>query len=230
MISELSDAVARYSDYQLVLVGHSLGGAVAALAGLELQIRGWNPQVITFGEPRVGNKELASYIDQRFNLTSSPLSTTSILLSRPDKTERVYGFESPEQHSSFLRVTHVNDPVPLLPLADWGYRMHAGEIYISKPDIPPDISDLEMCEGDEDPNCIAKAELEYDQRILSSIATTRIGDGGNHFQNQWNLVPHRFRLWELFFSHRDYFWRLGVCLPSSDSEPGRHRWWWPWGN
>jgi hypothetical protein len=22
------------------------------------------------------------------------------------------------------------------------------------------------------------------------------------------------KLWQLFFAHRDYFWRLGLCLPS----------------
>src|SRR5438034_2879960 len=100
--------------------------------------------------------------------------------------------------------------------------MHAGEVYISKPDLPPDISDLEMCEGDADPGCIANAELENDLRILSSIVPTQSDDdGGNHFENQWSLLPHRFRLWELFFSHRDYFWRLGVCLPGGGGEPGR---------
>ena len=215
MISKLSDTLTRYPDYQLVLVGHSLGGAVAALAGLEFQIRGWKPQVTTFGEPRIGNKELARYIDQKFSLPSSSLSTPSIPSSLPDKSGGMFGIGKQEHDSSFHRVTHVNDPVPLLPLADWGYRMHAGEIYISKPDLPPDISDLEMCEGDADPSCIANAELENDLRVLSSIVPTQDGDYGNYLENRWSLIPHRFRLWELFFSHRDYFWRLGVCLPNS---------------
>jgi len=23
-------------------------------------------------------------------------------------------------------------------------------------------------------------------------------------------------MWQLFFAHRDYFWRLGLCLPGGD--------------
>ena len=26
-------------------------------------------------------------------------------------------------------------------------------------------------------------------------------------------IPSRYKLWQLLFAHRDYFWRLGVCLP-----------------
>jgi hypothetical protein len=28
--------------------------------------------------------------------------------------------------------------------------------------------------------------------------------------------PARFKLWQLFFAHRDYFWRLGLCVPGGD--------------
>lgn len=64
----IGDVVAQlvqdYPDYELVLVGHSLGGAVAALAGLDFEARGWKPTVTTFGEPRVGNKPLAGFINK----------------------------------------------------------------------------------------------------------------------------------------------------------------------
>ncbi|KAG9801131.1 extracellular lipase, partial [Aureobasidium melanogenum] len=58
ILPDLEAAVAAYPNYALTLVGHSLGGAVAALAGLELDSRGWNPTVTTFGEPRLGNAAL----------------------------------------------------------------------------------------------------------------------------------------------------------------------------
>ncbi|KAK5242742.1 hypothetical protein LTR40_012676, partial [Exophiala xenobiotica] len=29
-------------------------------------------------------------------------------------------------------------------------------------------------------------------------------------------IDQRYRLWELFFAHRDYFWRLGLCVPGGD--------------
>ena len=33
--------------------------------------------------------------------------------------------------------------------------------------------------------------------------------------------PARMKLWQLFFAHRDYFWRLGLCIPGGDP--------WDWG-
>ncbi|KAK8175749.1 Alpha/Beta hydrolase protein [Phyllosticta citrichinensis] len=158
-----------YPHYKLTLVGHSLGGAVAALAALDFRSRGWDPHVTTFGEPRVGNHELAHYIDNRFNLTANMNVT----------------------ESKFRRVTHMGDPVPLLPVEEWGYRMHGGEIFIGKPDLPPIVGDVHHCSGDEDEECIA-------------------GDD----PRAW--VPARFKLWQLFWAHRDYFWRLGLCVPGGD--------------
>jgi predicted lipase len=60
----MQELVTTYPEYRLTLVGHSLGGAVAALAGLDFRGRGWEPVVTTFGEPKVGNKQLAEYLDK----------------------------------------------------------------------------------------------------------------------------------------------------------------------
>ena len=193
ILSHLLEAVAQYPDYQLTLVGHSLGGAVAALASLEFQARGWNPQVTTFGEPRIGNKALMRYIDTHFNM------------SKQEAREGTY-----------RRVTHVNDPVPLLPLEDWGYRMHGGEIYISKPDLSPSMYDLHHCHGDEDPNCIAGVGNQHEEAVFKELPST-IGEYEDWFEakRHWGIPP-RYKLWELFFAHRDYFWRLGLCVPGGD--------------
>jgi hypothetical protein len=166
----VSDALKKYPDYKLVLVGHSLGGAVATLAGLDFKARGWEPHVTTFGEPRLGNKEFNTYIDERFNITAN------------------------HEHNKLHRVTHVGDPVPLLPLAEWGFRMHSEEIFISEASLPFSIADVRYCDGDEDTHCIA---------------------GSDEDKPAWG-VPTRFKFWQLFFAHRDYFWRLGLCLPGGD--------------
>jgi Lipase (class 3) len=185
IIPHIERALAEFPDYRVTLVGHSLGGAVAGLASLEFQARGWEPQVTTFGEPRIGNQALNSYIDHRFNL------------SHQDSSKNAY-----------RRVTHVSDPVPLLPLEEWGYGAHAGEIYISKYDLPPTVGDLEHCTGDKDPRCIAGPR---DSELNS----------GKWFEerNIWQ-IPARYKLWQLFFAHRDYFWRLGLCVPQQGD-------WWP---
>ena len=187
IMPHIEQSLAAFPDYQLTLVGHSLGGAVAALAALEFQARGWKPQTTTFGEPRVGNQALSSYIDERFNLTKQDMSK-----------------------DSYRRITHIHDPVPLLPPQEWGYRPHAGEIFISKYDLPPTVQDLERCNGDEDPDCIAGPRAS-DLRLEDLLKERDI----------WH-IPERFKLWELFFAHRDYFWRLGLCIPQGSG------WWPPW--
>ncbi|PVI00258.1 alpha/beta-hydrolase [Periconia macrospinosa] len=177
ILPDLTAAIEKYPDYKLVLVGHSLGGAVAAIAGLDLQARGWDPHVTTFGEPRIGNKELAAYVNARFNISDN---TSESSFSATNK---------------FHRVTHANDPVPLLPLEEWGYTMHSEEIFISADSLPYSQDDIRHCEGDEDPTCIADSDPSNPPG--------------------WG-IPSRFKFWELFFAHRDYFWRIGLCVPGGD--------------
>jgi hypothetical protein len=164
-------ALEKHPDYLVTLVGHSLGGAVAAFAGLEFLARGLQTTVTTFGEPRIGNGAMARYLDERFGLTNNATDSN---------------------HHLYRRVTHVGDPVPLLPLDEWGYLPHGGEIFISKSGLPPSVADIKHCNGAADPTCIAEPEKGF-----------------------W-AIPARFKLWQLFFAHRDYFWRLGLCVPNMD--------------
>jgi pimeloyl-ACP methyl ester carboxylesterase len=161
IMDDVLSALNSHPDYELVLVGHSLGGAVAAIAGLDFLALGRNPTVTTFGEPRIGNAALSAYFNARFNLTNS--TTTN---------------------PRYRRITHIDDPVPHLPLQEWGYVPHAGEIFISKKDLPPENEDVQFCHGDADESCSSR-------------------------RSWWT----RLKLWQLFFAHRDYFWRLGLCLP-----------------
>lgn len=192
----LEELTKRYPKYQLTLVGHSLGGALAALASLEYDYRGWTPKVTTFGEPRVGNIALMQYFDRVFPTQK-----------RPDTSSR------------YRRVTHAGDPVPLLPISEWGYRMHGGEIYISKSDTPPAIEDLRACIGDEDQECSAGRQA----LVIGITALTGTQDlNYGNFLNWWIScsgtlpIPPRFKVWQFFFAHRDYFWRLGLCIPGGD--------------
>jgi hypothetical protein len=198
-LSELEKAKAFFPSYQLTLVGHSLGGAVAALAGLDLLARGYDPQVTTFGEPRIGNTALVKYLDSRFALEQQE--------------------DQKDTQLKYRRVTHVDDPVPLLPLGEWGYAMHAGEIFISKPSLSPDIADLTHCKGDYDAKCIAGQDITAtaDNPALQKrdlIGSVRDELSEFHIES-WG-VPSRYKLWQLFFAHRDYFWRLGLCVPGGD--------------
>ena len=210
MLEDLTEQLQLYPDYQLNLVGHSLGGAVAALAGLDLQARGWDPIVTTFGEPRVGNKGLVKFIDERFNLTDTAgkgLNDTKL---------------------KYYRVTHIDDPVPLLPLSEWSFAMHAGEIFISKSPLSPDIEDLQLCTGDNDQHCIAGQDSTTAEDQPSEPSQTRrkrdllysIEDEVHDMVTEPWGIPSRYKLWELFFAHRDYFWRIGLCAPGGDPTGG----------
>lgn len=199
ILPELEKAKAFFPSYQLTLVGHSLGGAVAALAGLDLLARGYLTQITTFGEPRIGNVALAKYLDSRFELDRD----------LPDNDTEL----------KYRRVTHIDDPVPLLPLSEWGYAMHSGEIFISKPSLSPDIADLAHCRGGNDAKCIAGQDATANandpglrKRDLLSSVKDEISDLRTE---PWG-IPSRYKLWQLFFAHRDYFWRLGLCVPGGD--------------
>lgn len=188
-----------------MLVGHSLGGAVAALAGLDFLSRGWNPVVTTFGEPRIGNQALVEYIDARFNLTWQSAAISA---------DALYEYE---RGLNYRRVTHVDDPVPLLPLSEWGYRMHAGEIFITKAALSPDIKDLKHCYGDLDQKCIAGQDKTAASTPTGLSVSDTVREAGlwEQTRGSWT-VPARYKLWQLFFAHRDYFWRLGLCVPGGD--------------
>lgn len=244
VLPHILTALQNNPEYEVTLVGHSLGGAVAALAGLEMRLKGWDPKVTTFGEPMVGNAAFVDFLDKHFQLGDYSKST-----------------HAPEAQR-FHRVTHVDDPIPLLPLREWGYAPHAGEIYISKPDLPPRLEDLQSCSGDQDSRCIAGSEpsaplLEmyqdinvplsavdtlldpcpsylnaYDRQasrqvVLSQRESKRLAESVDCTSRDataplyplhwdWNLIPPRYRLWDLFYAHRDYFWRIGLCVPGGD--------------
>ncbi|KXG51709.1 Lipase, class 3 [Penicillium griseofulvum] len=60
--AQLHDAISSYPGYRLNVIGHSLGGGVATLAGTALRTQGFNLDIWTFGAPKPGNLELAKFI------------------------------------------------------------------------------------------------------------------------------------------------------------------------
>lgn len=204
----LEGARAEHPGYPVRLVGHSLGGAVALLAALELRVAlGWGDvAVTTFGEPRAGNEGFVRFVDRVFGLDGDD------------------GYDPDLERRTYRRVTHVDDPVPLLPLGEWGFRPHAGEVYIAKADLAPGAKDLRLCRGGEDPACIAGEDT-----ALATAAGVKAPAGlppgerdGDGRPEAVSRLPTRLKLWQLLFAHRDYFWRLGLCVPGGDpSDWGR---------
>lgn len=58
-------AVAANPSYQIVVTGHSLGGAVATLAAAYIRKAGIAADLYTYGSPRVGNLLFADYVTKQ---------------------------------------------------------------------------------------------------------------------------------------------------------------------
>lgn len=96
------EALQENPDARLHITGHSLGGALALLCGLEFSNQGLQPDsVVTFGAPRVGNKAFA----RMFN--------------------KIVG-----DHT--INVVNEGDPVPLLPTLLMGYRDCGHEVFLRR--------------------------------------------------------------------------------------------------
>ncbi|KAJ5688445.1 hypothetical protein N7536_011064 [Penicillium majusculum] len=91
--TQLQDATSTYPGYRLSVVGHSLGGGIAALAGTVLRTQGFTLDIWTFGGPKPGNMKLAEFITNQ------------------------------QPPNSIYRATHTTDPIPKVPLnlpfLDW---------------------------------------------------------------------------------------------------------------
>lgn len=92
----------RFASHRLVVVGHSLGGAMAVLSALGIQrklgLRWTQLAVYTYGQPRIGNTAFANHVN------ALPLSIT--------------------------RIVNQNDVVPHAPPRSAKYTHHYAEMYL----------------------------------------------------------------------------------------------------
>ncbi|KAL6648160.1 hypothetical protein ACP70R_012384 [Stipagrostis hirtigluma subsp. patula] len=115
-----------YGDINIIVTGHSMGGAIAAFCALDLAIAlgSNNVHLMTFGQPRVGNAAFASYFAKYVPNT--------------------------------IRVTHEHDIVPHLPpyfffLPQLTYHHFPREVW--EHDVDGNTV-FKVCDGSgEDPNC-----------------------------------------------------------------------------
>lgn len=126
IVQGVLDLHSEYSDYKLVVVGHSLGGALAVLSGIELQLMGHHPLVVSYASPKVGNKDMAEYIDRIF-YTSEVAK---------------YIYENRDLNTGYIRVVHKGDMIPKLPPTTI-YRHCGFEYTINKKYFPHTSDDVE---------------------------------------------------------------------------------------
>ncbi|KAJ7629248.1 Alpha/Beta hydrolase protein [Mycena polygramma] len=99
---------AAHPDYTIVATGHSLGGALSAIAAITLQMLFPTATVklYTYGQPRTGNAVFATWINT---------------LIKPEKC---------------FRVVHSNDGVPTMAPEMLGYMHHSTEYWALSPHSP----------------------------------------------------------------------------------------------
>ncbi|KAJ6313607.1 hypothetical protein OIU77_014988 [Salix suchowensis] len=130
VLNAVESARKYYGDLNIMVTGHSMGGAMAAFCGLDLVVNteAKNVQVMTFGQPRVGNAAFASYYSQLVPNT--------------------------------IRVTNEHDIVPHLPpyyryFPQKTYHHFSREVWVHNIGVGSLVYEVEeVCDGSgEDPTC-----------------------------------------------------------------------------
>ncbi|KAJ7253955.1 alpha/beta-hydrolase [Mycena rebaudengoi] len=107
-LTTVAAELGAHPGYSIVVTGHSLGGALAALAGITLQML--HPATLvrfyTYGQPRTGNAAFATWVNT---------------LIGPQRS---------------FRVVHSNDGVPTMAPEMLGYMHHSTEYWALSPHSP----------------------------------------------------------------------------------------------
>ncbi|CUS24759.1 LAQU0S19e00980g1_1 [Lachancea quebecensis] len=148
-----------FPNYNLVVTGHSLGAAVASLAGIELKLRGYEPLLLTYASPNFFNGALRAWVDELF------------------ETKRIHDLSLEEGkvmfRKGYFRVVHNQDYITMVPPF---YEPAGLEIFINNPCLPHKHEDLEYRGPSQD---LISLEATGDTSVIST------GRGQGH----WYLGP-----------------------------------------
>ncbi|GMG56260.1 unnamed protein product [Ambrosiozyma monospora] len=169
-ISVLKYLHEKYPDYEFVVTGHSLGGALASLAGVELYLMGYNPAIVSLAGPKVFSPSLAEWVDDVFNTDDyiSKLQTQSV---------------SAVESNTYTRVTHIGDIVPCLPLVEMGYEHAGSEFYINERELPQTIDKIEIR---------GLFQEKYEVETLGGVVVRSIDDLGGLLKDFIVVAPHLY--------------------------------------
>ncbi|ORX68301.1 alpha/beta-hydrolase, partial [Linderina pennispora] len=127
----LKELTAKYPDYKIVVTGHSLGGAIAAVATADLLISfpEWKSkmELYTYGEPRVGNPAFAHWLSS--------------------------------QNIPIFRVVNRGDMVPQVPTRWMNFEHHTQEVWYSGRSKDAQFCGGESLENDQCQNSLLPIQL-----------------------------------------------------------------------
>ncbi|CAH2354413.1 putative lipase Lih1p [[Candida] railenensis] len=133
IIKETSNLHFKHPEYRLIVTGHSLGAALATLAGIELSLMEHDPLVVGYGSPRVGNTNFVKWVD------ISVSSKLQVIVNIAQTNMITNGF---------IRVTHEHDLIPKLPPAPV-FRHTGVEYEIVKLETPHERNDINRVVNEE---------------------------------------------------------------------------------
>ena len=152
----LTRLLKQYPNYIVTVTGHSLGGALAGFAYPGLKAAGFPvPKAYTFGQPRLGNKAFADYIDKLSGTTE-------------------------ENVGNYYRTTHTFDGVPNLPGRDMGFQHSRTEFFeLDTKSGNQSAARTFRCYGQEAQDCNdGRARGFVNQAHLMYSGTDMTGGGG----------------------------------------------------
>ncbi|PWN18851.1 alpha/beta-hydrolase [Microstroma glucosiphilum] len=133
---EVLEAVQREEPHdpagRITVTGHSMGAQLAIIASVALEkLYKERVYVLTFGQPRVGNRAFANYIDSTFHPNAAFTSSNSS------------GSSTLPPHLSYVANGH--DYTASLPPKILGYRHFSGQVFI----FPANSSTYRVLQGQE---------------------------------------------------------------------------------
>ncbi|VVT53859.1 uncharacterized protein SAPINGB_P003786 [Magnusiomyces paraingens] len=146
----LHDARAAYPGYRIVIGGHNVGGMMAALAGVDLKMQGFDVTVVTFGASKYGNAAMTQFVEELFGLDV----TATLDMFSLDKNR-------------FYRVTRREDPFTHWPYMR-SYTHTKGEVYISDELNPMPGTDVTFfCLGSNSKFCSYGDRVDFETLLLA---------------------------------------------------------------
>jgi predicted lipase len=134
VVTAVNTAKAQQPSFKLVITGHSLGAAVATIAGAYFRgVLNYPCDIYTYGSPRVGNDYFVNFV------SGTDLGHT-------------------------YRITHLDDPIPQLPPGGWltDYYHTTPEYWLFTGTSSTDnymIQDVKVCEGIDNDGCNGSTNL-----------------------------------------------------------------------
>lgn len=145
----------EYDDYNLIITGHSLGGAMAPIIANEFLLLKRHVNVVTFGSPKIGNKYFSNWMDESWNTAEHYDDINSIFHS-----------------NSYLRVTHNTDLVPLLPTRQMGYKHSGINVCFDSNDVPVSDETVNVTNFTIQ-HLSEQKEAELDEKITEVVENTK---------------------------------------------------------